>query len=141
MEEQLAGKDHNEETLALRLGITIEKARMIRNLIHGIRSEDPLLSAEALQKLTVEHGREPSADLEEFITFQIENERIRSLIERCLSKREQEILRIRYGLDDGKHKTLAETGKIMGVSRERIRQIEKRALKKLKIMMVSPREK
>ncbi|NIM19748.1 MAG: sigma-70 family RNA polymerase sigma factor [Candidatus Latescibacteria bacterium] len=140
-EEHLLNAEHDEEALAQALDITVEKTRMLRNLIQGIRSEDPIGSAEALQKLSVEYGKLVSANPEEVIALQIENERIASLIEKHLSKREQEILKIRYGLEDGKHKTLAETGKIIGVSRERIRQIEKRALQKLKLMLASPKEK
>jgi DNA-directed RNA polymerase sigma subunit (sigma70/sigma32) len=56
-------------------------------------------------------------------------------MERYLSERELIILRTRFGLEDGKPRTLAETGKLIGVSRERIRQIERRALQKLKLML------
>ena len=49
-----------------------------------------------------------------------------------LTLREQKLIRLRYGLDDGKERTLAEVGEILGVTRERIRQIEKRILRKLK---------
>jgi RNA polymerase primary sigma factor len=137
-ENSLPADQRDEETLAKTLGITIEKSRMIRNLIHGIRSEDPLGSAEALQKLALDFAQPDSTNPEEIISLQMENEQIRNLIEKHLSKREQEILTIRYGLKDGRHKTLAETGTIIGVSRERIRQIEKRALQKLKLMLTSP---
>ena len=51
---------------------------------------------------------------------------------RVLDGREREILRLRYGLADGSSKTLDEVGKIFSVSRERIRQIECRAMNKLK---------
>jgi len=49
-----------------------------------------------------------------------------------LSEREQKIIRLRYGIDDGKERTLAEVGEILGVTRERIRQIEIRIHRKLK---------
>ena len=51
---------------------------------------------------------------------------------RVLDAREREILRLRYGIADGSSKTLDEVGKIFSVSRERIRQIECRAMNKLK---------
>ncbi len=140
-EEKLPSDQRNEHVIAEMLGITIEKGRMIRNLIQGIRTEDPLGSAEALQKLSLDYSQVISPNPEEFISLQLENERIAMLIEKYLSKREQEILKIRYGLVDGRHKTLAETGDILGVSRERIRQIEKRALQKLKLMLTAPGEK
>src|SRR3712207_7685720 len=49
-----------------------------------------------------------------------------------LSSREEKVLRYRYGLDDGSPKTLEEVGKIFKVTRERIRQIEVKALRKLR---------
>ena len=48
-----------------------------------------------------------------------------------LSPRERDVLRLRYGLDDGRMKTLEEIGQIFNVTRERIRQIEAKALRKL----------
>nr|WP_174257711.1 sigma-70 family RNA polymerase sigma factor [Phytoactinopolyspora alkaliphila] len=50
----------------------------------------------------------------------------------CLSEREQSVVRLRYGLDDGRMRTLEEVGRLLGVTRERIRQIERRTLSKLR---------
>ena len=52
-----------------------------------------------------------------------------------LSKRERQILAYRFGLDDGNLRSLAETGKMVGITRERIRQIEKRAIQKMRTLM------
>ena len=49
-----------------------------------------------------------------------------------LTQREQEVLRLRFGLDDGRSRTLEEVGKEFKVTRERIRQIEAKALRKLR---------
>ena len=49
-----------------------------------------------------------------------------------LNPRERDVLRLRYGLDDGRVKTLEEIGNVFSVTRERIRQIEAKALRKLK---------
>ena len=49
-----------------------------------------------------------------------------------LTPREEKVLRLRYGLDDGKPRTLEEVGKEFNVTRERIRQIEAKAIRKLK---------
>ncbi|MEN2984645.1 MAG: sigma-70 family RNA polymerase sigma factor [Dictyoglomaceae bacterium] len=79
--------------------------------------------------------------LEEFLRDEIHGESkfIQELIKKdiekilnTLSEREIEILKLRYGLEDGQERTLEEVGKIFGVTRERIRQIEKKAFRRLK---------
>jgi RNA polymerase primary sigma factor len=63
--------------------------------------------------------------------LQLEHERIDALL-RTLGQREEQVLRIRYGFHDGAARTLQETGEHFGISRERVRQIESRALGKLR---------
>jgi len=134
-EEKCLGKDYDEQVIADKMGITVKKMRSIKKLIHGIRSEELLVSAEAFQQLSTDYASNSIKSPEEMISVQMENEHLAVTMEKHLSEREQEILRIRYGLENGTPKTLAETGKRIGVSRERIRQIEKRALQKLKLML------
>jgi len=137
LEDRMAAGEFNENDASETLGISIKKVRLVKDLIHGIRSEELEITAEALHKLSSETTQEASASAEDLITVQLENEELASYVAKYLSPREQQILKIRYGLDDGRPRTLAETGRMMGVSRERIRQIEKRALQKLKIMLFS----
>jgi RNA polymerase primary sigma factor len=134
-EERLGQKRVDDETMAGELGISIKRLKLVKNLINGIRTDEPLQSAEALQKLAADYEYLAAQTPEEIVSLQVENEHIADLIDEHLSKREQEILKIRYGLDGNEPKTLAAAGKIMGVSRERIRQIEKRALQKLNLML------
>jgi RNA polymerase primary sigma factor len=125
----------DEEDAAKRLDVTVKKIRLVKRLIQGVRSEELTVTAEALQKLSTEDPQDAVTRPEELITLHLENEEVAKLMEKYLSDRELMILRTRYGLEDGEPKTLAETGKMVGVSRERIRQIEKRALQKLKLML------
>jgi RNA polymerase primary sigma factor len=134
-EDQMRGKVVDDAAMAEALGISVKKVKLVRNLITGIRSEEPLISAEALQKLSADQYFRKSKTPEDIVSMQMEHEHLSDLMERHLSEREQEILTLRYGLEDGTPMTLAQAGEIMGVSRERIRQIEKRALQKLNLML------
>ena len=62
-------------------------------------------------------------------------EQIHQLLE-TLTEREKGVIALRYGIDDGTQRTLEEVGKYFGVTRERIRQIEGKALKKLKKLAI-----
>lgn len=93
--------------------------------------------------LNVPVGEEESTELLEFIPIENEEtvedivvmgnlrEKIREVLQ-TLSIREQEVLKLRFGLDDGRARTLEEVGKEFHVTRERIRQIEAKALRKLR---------
>ena len=135
LEEKRGDKGLIERDAADELGVTTKKIRLVRSLIHGIRTEELTVTAEALHKLSVDAVQGTSTNPERMITLQLESEKVAEYMERYLSERELIILRTRFGLVDGKPQTLAETGKLIGVSRERIRQIERRALQKLKLML------
>ncbi len=87
-------------------------------------------------------GKEEDSRLGDFIEADIENPEqdvsktlLREDLEgvlATLSPRERDVLRLRYGIDDGRMKTLEEIGQIFDVTRERIRQIEAKALRKLR---------
>jgi RNA polymerase primary sigma factor len=135
IEDRMAG-EFNEKDASEALAVSINKVRLVKNLIHGIRSEELTLTVEALQKLSTETAQDGGASADDLVTVQLQNEEIANLFQKYLSPREQEILRMRYGFDDGRPRTLAETGRMLSVSRERVRQIEKRALQKLKLMLI-----
>ena len=69
------------------------------------------------------------------VIYEVEQNNLREKIEEVLtglSDQEQKVLRMRFGLDDDTPKTLEEIGKVFGVTRERIRQIEAKAIRKLR---------
>jgi len=72
-----------------------------------------------------------SLSVEDTVSQQILKERLDEVLE-TLTAREQKVIRMRFGLDDGRSRTLEEVGKMFGVTRERIRQIEAKALRKLR---------
>lgn len=74
----------------------------------------------------------PNADnLEEQADNNIFKQEIIHFLNKCLSEQEVNVITLKYGIIDGKNKTLVEVGKILKITRERVRQIEKNALKKL----------
>jgi RNA polymerase primary sigma factor len=125
----------DDESMSEALEISIRRVKLVRTLIAGIRAEDPATSADALQSLSADPLHRDTHTPEALVTLQLENKEMTDLFDRCLSAREQEVLILRYGLDDGEPRTLGEAGRVVGISRERVRQIEKRALQKLNLVL------
>lgn len=119
------------EEVALAMGEPLRRIERLKQLIHSIKNLDYETSWEALGSLSEVDVLRPPPSLESQIDALLENERMLRLMAR-LSSREETVLRIRYGFDDGESHTLSSTGEQIGVSRERVRQIEKRALQKMK---------
>lgn len=127
---QEMGRKPTEEEIATRMEMTIEKLRFIAK------------SAQLPISLETPIGKEEDSRLGDFIESdgetpedQVSKNLLREDLESVLgtlSPRERDVLRLRYGLDDGRMKTLEEIGQIFNVTRERIRQIEAKALRKLR---------
>ncbi len=130
--DQLTGLSCEEK--AEKLNISPKKCRMIEELIGNIKALDLASSKDTFNQLSRSEEAESVSDPEKIILQQIEHENLGKLMER-LSDREKLIIKIRYGFDDGEPHTLAETGEVMKVSRERVRQLEMRALRKLKCLL------
>ncbi len=124
------GRKPTEEEIATKMEMTIEKLRFIAK------------SAQLPISLETPIGKEEDSRLGDFIEAdgempedQVSKNLLREDLESVLdtlSPRERDVLRLRYGLDDGRMKTLEEIGQIFNVTRERIRQIEAKALRKLR---------
>jgi len=125
------GREAGMDELARELDISEPRAERLAGLVRGLRSLDEGSSLEAFEQLSNEDLGGAPASVEGLVDLQLEHERIDALL-RTLSQREEQVLRIRYGFHDGAARTLQETGEHFGISRERVRQIESRALEKLR---------
>ncbi len=133
-ERVLRGRLGREPTIvevAAEMNISAPRAERLSALIAGLRSLDEGSSLAAFEQLTLEDLGEAPLSVERLVELQLEHEKLDRLL-RSLSQREEQILRIRYGFYDGIARTLAQTGQHFGISRERVRQIEARALGKLR---------
>lgn len=133
-----SSKELTPQEMATKLGISQRKFGMLEKLVRDIRALDLASSKDGFSQLAGDTEPDDSADPEKIVLSQIEHEELSSLLDR-LSEREQFIIRVRYGFEDGEPRTLAETGKLMHVSRERVRQLEMRALRKLKYLLETDR--
>jgi RNA polymerase primary sigma factor len=129
-----ATENMNQKEKAESLGISPKRLRMIEKLVMDIKSLDVSSSVDSYNELTNNFDAPDDTDVEKIILQQIEHEELSHLLDR-LSEREKLILKIRYGFDDGVTHTLAETGLVIKVSRERVRQLEVRALRKLRCLL------
>lgn len=129
---QELGRDPLPEEVSAEMHIPIDKIRHIMKISQDtISLETPVGDSDNDFTLVefVENKRELSPI--EIATRQLLRTHIDEIIGE-LSEREQKILRLRFGLDDGVTHTLEEVGRVFGVTRERIRQIEAKALEKLR---------
>lgn len=127
---QEMGRKPTEEEIATRMEMTIEKLRFIAKSAQlPISLETPIGKEEdsRLGDFIESDGETP----EDQVAKSLLREDLESVLD-TLSPRERDVLRLRYGLDDGRMKTLEEIGQIFNVTRERIRQIEAKALRKLR---------
>jgi RNA polymerase primary sigma factor len=125
------GREPRIDEIAGELGISASRTERLSALIAGLRSLDEGSGLEAFEALSAEDLGEAPTSVERLVELQLEHEQLDRLL-RSLSQREEQILRIRYGFYDGVSRTLAQTGEHFGISRERVRQIESRALEKLR---------
>jgi RNA polymerase primary sigma factor len=122
------------EERASALGVSKKRFKMLEQLVCNIRALDLSSSIDTYSQLATNLEAVDPSDPETIVLSQIEHEELSALLDR-LSDREKLIVKVRYGFEDGVPKTLAETGKLIHVSRERVRQLEMRALKKLKFLV------
>ncbi len=128
---QELGREPSTEEIAAEMGLPVERVREIQNI-----SQEPV-------SLETPIGEEEDSHLGDFIkddnvpvpaeaaAASILKEQLMEVLD-TLTERERKVIRLRFGLDDGRQRTLEEVGKEFDVTRERIRQIEAKALRKLR---------
>ena len=121
-----------EQTLGREeLHMTTEEVERMQSYIKNPVSLETPVGDEENSNLEdfIEDTQDPTP--EEAVAALVQKEEVQEMLS-TLTEKEQKILRLRYGLEDGNVHTLEETGQILGVTRERIRQLESRALEKLR---------
>ena len=125
-------REPTNEEIAEAMEIDVEKVEHIMKIKQDISSLDASVRDDEEDSVLQDFIEdEDTVTPEESATGQLLKEQVRDLLS-SLSEREQKILRLRFGLEDGKQHTLEEVGQEFSVTRERIRQIEAKALAKLK---------
>lgn len=128
---QELGREPTPEEIAQEMELSVDKVREIMKI-----AQEPV-------SLETPIGEEDDSHLGDFIedqealapsdaaAYELLKEQLEDVLD-TLTEREENVLRLRFGLDDGRTRTLEEVGKVFGVTRERIRQIEAKALRKLR---------
>ncbi len=125
------GREPTPEEIAEAMGITVEKVVEIQTIAQDPVSLETPIGEEEDSNLGTFIEDEKSASPSDVVAFAMLKKQLISILD-TLTPREEKVLRLRYGIDDGKPRTLEEVGKEFNVTRERIRQIEAKALRKLR---------
>ena len=128
---QKFGREPTDEEIAAQLGWNVERVKQVKNVAREpISLETPIGEEEdsSLGDFIEDKDVENPSNSTEYILLQ---EQLRSVLS-CLPLREQEVLKMRFGLEEGYQLTLEEVGLYFNVTRERIRQIEAKALRRLR---------
>jgi len=128
---QELGRDPTPEEIAQEMELPVEKVREIMKIAQEpVSLETPIGEEEDshLGDFIPDEEAQAPADAAAYLLLK---EQLEDVLE-TLTPREEKVLRLRFGLDDGRPRTLEEVGQVFGVTRERIRQIEAKALRKLR---------
>ncbi len=125
------GREPTPEEIAEVMGISVEKVVEIQTIAQDPVSLETPIGEEEDSNLGTFIEDEKSASPSDVVAFAMLRKQLISILD-TLTPREEKVLRLRYGIDDGKPRTLEEVGKEFNVTRERIRQIEAKALRKLR---------
>ncbi|MEG0826342.1 MAG: RNA polymerase sigma factor RpoD [Bacilli bacterium] len=124
-------REPTEEELSKKMGISVEKIREIYKISQEPVSLETPIGEEDDSHLGDFIKDERNMSPEDYTTNELLKDEISDVL-LTLTEREEKVIRLRFGLEDGKSRTLEEVGQLFGVTRERIRQIEAKALRKLR---------
>ena len=124
-------REPTDEELAEKMNMSPEKIREVIKIAQDPVSLETPIGEEEDSHLGYFVPDESNMSPEDFTVHEMLKEEISDVL-LTLTEREEQVLRLRFGLDDGSSKTLEEVGQMFGVTRERIRQIEAKALRKLR---------
>ena len=124
-------REPTDEELAKKMGMPVDKIREVIKIAQDPVSLETPIGEEDDSHLGDFVKDERSMSPEEYTIHELLKDEISDVL-LTLTEREEQVLRLRFGLDDGSCKTLEEVGQMFGVTRERIRQIEAKALRKLR---------
>ena len=135
---QKLGRKPNAQEIARRMRLPVERIERLQELVTSAQTtslETPVGEegeTEMIDLLQDETTPSPQEDISRFL----QHERINALLKK-MNERERRVLVLRYGLEDGVSRTLGETAKFFGITRERIRQIEVAAMRKLRVFIAA----
>jgi RNA polymerase primary sigma factor len=126
-------REPTEEEIAKRLNTSVKKVKNALSIVRLPISLDMPLGEGGEEDFTLLDvlSKKGTEDIEKELIEETIHEELKSMLD-VLDKREKEIIKMRYGLNGEEPKTLEEVGEKLGISRERVRQLEQRALKRLK---------
>ena len=128
---QELNREPTEDELAKKLNITVEKVREVMKISQEPVSLETPIGEEDDSHLGDFVPDERMMSPEDYATAELLKEELDNVL-LTLTEREEKVLKLRFGLEDGQCRTLEEVGQIFGVTRERIRQIEAKALRKMR---------
>jgi len=128
---QELGHDPSPEEIAEEMGLPVEKVRDILKIAQEPVSLETPIGEEEDSHLGDFIPDEDASEPSEAASFTLLKEQLMTVLS-TLTPREEKVLRLRFGIEDGRTRTLEEVGKEFNVTRERIRQIEAKALRKLR---------
>ncbi len=128
---QELGREPTDEEIAKAMDVTVERVREIQKIAQDPVSLETPIGEEEDSRLRDFLPDETSATPSDMVATTMLKEQLLGVLD-TLTPREEKVLRLRYGIDDGRPRTLEDVGKEFNVTRERIRQIEAKALRKLR---------